>query len=98
MRVNKYGSGASIIVPVLALVILGVAIKLMWNWFIAPLSNTNITFLHGIGLALFVFLFMDSSNQELDENLWELFFYDVSRMGSLVLTGWGVKAIMLLGD
>lgn len=92
MKMDKYSLGDNIIILLLSLVVNGFAVKLMWNWFIAPLGSTDITLLHGIGLALIVALISDNDNKKSDKS--QSLLFDMLKIGSFILIGFIVKSMM----
>lgn len=82
------------VIIIASLLLDGIVVKNLWEWFIVPLGTKPISLFHAIGISLIAsvltYQFTPSKKEELMERLWFLFAMPLFAL----FLGWGVKSLM----
>lgn len=85
-----------ILLDIPAIMLRGLVISYLWLWFMVPLGLMEITFVHGIGLALMVGLFLSgvATREDKGESTLEKMFSAIINSVIISLTVWGFGYII----
>lgn len=61
----------AVVLLIISALITGWAVSTLWGWFIVPLGVEDITYIHAIGVAIFIGMFTNSASENSDkDNEW----------------------------